>query len=177
MMASRGRVVRVGQRPNTSGFTLFEVLAALAVLGIASGIFASLFVASMNLGHLNQSQAIASSLADEQLVILRSYPEGFTWPDFDSLEAGQFGPVVPADPVGNAVSATDPPSVMPFDRPAFERERNFYDLFSWQAFARIPSPDAGYIEVATVVHWVEKGKPQALTLTSAVPRIRIEELP
>lgn len=175
MMASRGRVVRVVHRPNSSGFTLFEVLAALAVLGIASGIFASLFIASMNLGHMNQSQSIAASHAGEQVVLLRNYPEEFTWPDFNALEPGAFGPVTPKDPTGDATSATDPPSVMPIEPRAFERERNFYDLFSWQAFARVPSPDAAYVEVASVVHWLEKGKPQSFTLTSAVPRAIVEE--
>ena len=173
-MACRGRVIRPGTRPNDSGFTLLEVLAALAVLGIASGIFASLFIASMNLGHLNQSRSIATSLAEEQLILIRDNPKGFSWPKLSTLEVGQFGPVTLADPTGTGLASTDPPETMPFELPAFQRERNFYAQFSWEAHARLPQQDAGYVEIVVAIRWLEKGKPQSVTLTSAVPRSLVE---
>lgn len=173
-MVRRGRVVRPARRSNASGFTLFEVLAALAVLGIATGIFASLFIASMNLGHLNQSRTIAASLAEEQLVLIRNHPQGFTWPDFNALAAGEFGPVTPADPAGTALSAADAPAAMPTDKTAFQRDENFYAQFACGSYARIPDADAGYVEIAAVIYWTEKGRPQSITLTSALPRTILE---
>lgn len=167
MMGSRGRVDRVRGRAERAGFTLLEVLAALAVLGIATGIFATLFMASMNLGHLNQSRSIAATIADEQVVLLREFPEAFEWPDFTATEPGTFSHVSPRE---RAASATAPPSVMPFESVAYRRDSIFYDRFSCDLYARVPSEDAGHLEIATVVHWVEKGKRQSITLTSAVPR-------
>ncbi len=183
-MVGRGMAVIRIRAAHTSGFTLFEVLAALAVLGIATGIFASLFVASMNIGHLNQSSAMAASLAEEQLLIIRNHPQGFAWPDAATLALGAFAPVTalerpatgPAETKSSTVelSATTLPAMMPFDPSAYTRARNFYEQYTWQAFARLPEPDAGYLEVATVIRWQEKGKPQSITLTSAVARSVVE---
>jgi prepilin-type N-terminal cleavage/methylation domain-containing protein len=168
-MVGRGLAVIGIRARNDSGFTLFEILAALAVIGVATGIFASLFVASMNIGHLNQSSAIAATLAEEQLVLLRNHPDGFVWPDAAALDSGEFAPITLRDPATQHASFAQP-AVMPFDPRAFTRDRNFYDQFTWEAFARLPDPDAGHLEVVAVVHWQEKGRPQSISLTSAVTR-------
>jgi prepilin-type N-terminal cleavage/methylation domain-containing protein len=175
-MKSRGRVQRRPCTDGRSGFTLLEVLAALVVLGVATGIFASLFVASMNLGHLSQSETVAATLAEEQLVLLRNHPQGFAWPDLAAVDPGSFAPVAPHGAT-EGLSATFLPSMMLLNQRANDRDHAFYERYSWQTFARLPEPDSGYLELAVVIAWAEKGKPQRFVLTSAIPRNLVEAAP
>lgn len=162
-------------RSSGAGFTLLELLTAMAVLGVAATIFFRLFSSSVALADNSQSHEIAANLAQEYLTQLQASPERFVWPNYDDAQAGESLSVTPV--TGGAIEqkAVEPPVAVPTRRRAYERDRNIYHGFVWEAFARLPEPDAQYVEVTVDITWRDKrGRAQRFSLTSAVPRSRGE---
>ena len=161
-------VHRRPRSPCSPGFTLIEILVALAVLSVGVTIFVSLFSSSLALSQSSRNQTVAASLAEEQVQLLLHRPAQYDW----HLETAKPGELVEVT-VPNASERyhpCDPPSVLPVEPSASMREQNLYDGFTWQAFRKTPSADAGYMEVTVVVRWIEAGRPRLFALTSAVPR-------
>lgn len=159
----------------SSGFTLLEVLAAIAVVSVASLIIISSFTTSIALGGANRNRNIAAALAEEQLASLRQNPKVYIWPNLSSLEPGQLMEVRPQETPEGAQIPVSPPSSLPSAKTVHDRELLLYKKFSWQAFARLPSEDAGYLELAVVVRWKHQGRDELLALTSSVTRAQVEE--
>lgn len=157
-----------------SGFTLLELLTAIAIMSVGTFVIVSLFASSITLADINRSRKVAAALAEEQLASLTTKPEIYVWPDLRSLEPGDLAEVRLQGTEPGVPNPVTPPSALPPARAAQDREMNFYDGFSWQAFARLPSRDAGYVEVTVVVRWVCQGREDLITLTSSVPRAQVE---
>ena len=154
-----------------AGFTLLELLTALAVLGIAATIFFRLFTSSTSLAASSVSHEIAANLAGEFLTEIQTSPERFVWPDYDDVAIGQPQAIQPVEdgPIGKKI--TDPPVIMPTVRRAFNRDRSLYNDFAWEASAVLPAKDAQYIEVTVELMWNDRGgRTQRFWLSSAVPR-------
>lgn len=163
-----------GTRRN-AGFTLVEVLVALAVLSVATYVIIKLFTNSVTLGQQDRSQRSAYALAEGRLADLSMRPDDYVWPAADALAAGnlvEIGHKVD-DPKG-AIREALPPTTLPTYRGAADREIQFYQRFSWRAFVRDQDPKDAYCEVTVVVRWQQSGREQAVCLTTEMPRPRSE---
>ncbi len=169
----RSTVVRRGGRAAISrvaqGFTLVEIVTALAVISVATFILLSLFTASYSLVLDDRQVRIALSLAEERLTDITTNPTLYEWPAFDSDD---FGPVMPRNPA-LAPETFEAPSALPPEPKAGRRESALFSEFSWEAHARVPEPDADHIEVVVAVQWDVRGRARRFTVTSATPRTRV----
>ncbi len=154
------------------GFTLLEVLVALAVMGIAIQVYVSLFNNSVDLGSTAQHRSLAARFAEDQLNAILRAPDQFRW-EVPALGADAVFPVKLAEddpPAGNPIAH---PLAMPPEETAFRREAQTLDKFRWQAFARLPGPNAAYYEITVAVRWKDAARDQVVTMTSAVPRVAV----
>lgn len=150
------------------GFTLIEILVALAVLSAATFIYIELFVSSLELGRGNRNAAIASAAAEAELFALTQAPERYLW-HWDPADPDALFPIQRAedDPkAGNLVTA---PAVMPVRDAPHAREQELYRGFRWHAHGQL-AETGRYFEVTVSVHWQEQGRERLLALTGAVPR-------
>ncbi|MDQ1257057.1 MAG: Prepilin-type N-terminal cleavage/methylation protein [Candidatus Hydrogenedentes bacterium] len=166
-MIERRRLTAAGKVRRCEGFTLIEVVAALAVLSVATIIFLSMFVSSMELAQANRNRKAAADLAQDRLNDLRINAHRYTWPSFDGANAD---PLPVALDAAQAEGERKIPATMPVDQISNRREKFFYEAFSWEALARLPKPDAAYIEATVLVRWYERGRSQVLALTTCLPR-------
>ena len=159
------------RRTLRSGFTLMEVVVAVAVLGVAISIFVSLYSGSLGLAQAGKNRSIAATLAEGQLNTILNNPQDFLWEtnETDGTLAIRLGEDDPA--AGNNF---DTPSTLPLERRARDRQVNEYDDFRWTAFSNRPS-DANYVEVTIVIHWTESGREDVLALSSALQASRVPE--
>ncbi len=165
-----GRRSGLGTR-RVAGFTLVEMIVALAVIGVAVSVFVSLYGKSRELGRRSINRAIAVELGQAQLAAIVDAPQQFFW-EFPE-ESGRRFPIrlSEEDPVAGNLFA--PPVVPPIEEDAKRRTVVRYTQFRWTAQGRLPAPDANHYEVSLVVRWEEAQRPQMLSLTSAVPRFRL----
>ncbi len=160
---------------NGGGFTLIEILAALSIMGVATFLFISLFTSSLELAQASRNLKVAADLADSQLHDLAHNAGGYVWPDVEDVQGGE---LVRVRPEGTQSRAAVPhPSAMPLDPAAHRRETNFYQKFSWDAYARLPRPQSPYVEVTVVVRWADRGRDRVFALASCMPRAVIGGAP
>lgn len=154
------------------GFTLLEMLTALAVIGIAATIFFSLFTSSNSLATTSQSHEIAVNIAEEYLATIQANPERFVWPDYDNAPIGEVHALKPIENGAVEEHFTHPPQAMPTTRRAFDRDQNLYNDFTWAAFTVLPHEGAQYAQLTVEISWMDGGKLRRFSLGSAVPRAR-----
>lgn len=161
--------VRAGR--HRGGFTLMEMLVALAVLGVAVTVFISLFTSSIDISQTASNRGVAASIADARLTDIVAAPERYQWLQEPGAEETRFPiQLTGEDPAaGNPVS---PPSAMPPEPRAYETQSALYDRFRWEAFGKLAAGGA-YYEVTVVVRYHERGREQLLTMTSAVPALAV----
>jgi len=145
------------------------MIVALAVLSVATGVMASLFTGSLALSANSRHQRIAAALAEEQLAAVLRHPEQYAWPltAAGNLELFEIRPLV-------VRAAPQPPSALPAVKAAASRTSGEYGQFSWRAYGRLPAAGAPYLEVTVVVGWTDAGRERLVSLTSAIPRVRVE---
>ncbi|MCX5758557.1 MAG: prepilin-type N-terminal cleavage/methylation domain-containing protein [Candidatus Hydrogenedentes bacterium] len=159
-----------------SGFTLMEVLVAIVVMGVGITVFISLFGSSLALAQSNRYQTVAAQLAGECLQAVVCAPERYDW----HLNPADPGALTVVTAPGESPETRHPvslPATLPTDRRSNLRDVNLYKQFSWQAYARIPKPDAGYVELTIAIRWIEQGRERVFALTSCVPRTAIPAKP
>lgn len=158
-----------GQR---SGFTLLELMVALAVMGVAISIFVQLYTVSLDFAKTSINSRIATAVASEQLHLMQRHPERFLWnisaPGADERFEINLGPDDPK--AGNPAQA---PAIMPAELSAVAREEVRYGAFRWKAFGELRH-NASYYEITVVVHWTESGHEKTLAMTSAVTRDKVD---
>lgn len=157
------------------GFTLLEILVALAVLGVSVSLFTSLFIQTLALSDASRNESVAVSLAEERLESLLNDPGAYVWPGVDG-SPGQLLEVAEKDGGKGPPYSVEPPPVTPLDPGASRREQNVYNRFSWQAYAKLPRTDAGYLEVTAVIRWSEAGRGKVFALTAVAPRMQAARL-
>ncbi len=163
------------RRNERAGFTLIEVIVALAVVGIAATIIITLFFSSHSAILLARDESIAATLAEAKLSEIVAMPKNYVW-----KTGGEVGKEIPVlapeakdekpQPVGIA------PATLKEGSPEFMRENNVYKGFTWSAFARVPSATSAHTEVTVVVDWTRAGRTHRVALTSALPRAAVEGL-
>lgn len=163
----------ISSRPHKTaraGFTLLELLTALAVIGIAATIFLRLFSSSVSLAATSLSHEVALNLAEEYLAAIQSNPERFAWPDLEDTASGKVQPIKSIENGELEESFTSPPAAMPTIRRAYNRDWSFYRDFSWVAFAVLPEGNAQYVEIIVEISWTDEGRLRRFSLASVVPR-------
>ena len=154
------------------GFTLIEVLVSLAVVSVAATIFVSLFTSSVTLGRSSRNQAVAASLAQEQLEAILRDPASYNW-NLDKAAPGELAEITVGDDYNPRRNRFALPAALPVEPRHNTREETFYDKFWWQAYARLPGPDAHHVDVTVVVRWPDKGRPRMTALTCSLPRAEL----
>jgi prepilin-type N-terminal cleavage/methylation domain-containing protein len=169
------------------GFTLVEILVALAVVATAATILVSLFGSSLTLSRLNRSKLVAASLAEEQMDTILRNSSSYVW-NLDGAEPGQLVEVVPLDrgqpepsgaakqgiPAGRSFDAL---VAVPVEPASSAREENFHGKFRWQAYASLPQPNSKHVDVTVVVRWQDGGRDKSVALTSSAPRFSLGSRP
>lgn len=145
-----------------AGFTIVEVVVALAVLSVATYIAVSLYTSGYAFAATSGHAAIAMDLAEMRLIELEVAPGEFAWPE---PVVGAFGEIAPVD-----TEATYTPEVLPTDRRYGLRARNLYERFTVRSLGRLQEEEAGYAEILVVVTWLDQGRERVYTLSSALPR-------
>lgn len=153
-----------------------EVLVAMAVMSVATYLIVGAFTGSVELGEQSITSAVAAAYAEEQISELQRNPSAFDWPDETALAGGSFGVIAPkaADPA-NRASVAAAPAILPADARLQQREQNLHSKLTWEAYARLPKPDALVYEVSVRVKWVLYGREQMIVLTTAMPKPPAED--
>jgi prepilin-type N-terminal cleavage/methylation domain-containing protein len=155
---------------NRRGFTLFEVLCAVAVASVGAAVFVSLFSSSLALLQVSRDKGIAASLAEEQALYITHNPAQFDW----RLQGAAPGALAEIKPVG-----FDPkkdrqvfplPGAMPAEPDAARTQKNLYEKFTWQAFAQVPEPAAASVTFHVVVQWSHGVHGRTFSVCASVPR-------
>ena len=162
------RICHVRKRRGDEGFTLVEVLVALAVLSVATFVIIQLFSKSVGLGQTDRSRRTAMVVAEERMADLAMRPGDYQWPE----AADQLVELTPA--AQEASRQATAPATTPAYPSAADREAQFYSRFTWKAFVRYPAETPGTCEVTVVVNWEQDGKPQSASLTTLLPRPKKE---
>ncbi len=178
------------QRPSVTrgrarrGFTLIELIVAIAIISVATSVFLSLYFSSLAITKSVENHRTAAEVARAKLAYLEAHPEAFLWelPEKPGdtrfpIKLGEDEPLI-----GNPV---EPPAVLPDDKRAERRTENLYTQYSWNVFGKYPVKERDattgepmrygkdYFEVTVVVSWEEKGRIERLALTSAIPSDRV----
>lgn len=154
-----------GGGSRATGFTLIEILVALAVLSVATTVIMSLFSSSVSLGQRDRSRRAAYSLAEQRLSSVAINSAAYEWPDAEMLSSGEL--------IEIPVSAEDRltsnlPTTLPIYPTAHEREQNFHERFTTNVYVRAAGV-AGVYEVTAVVRWQQDGRDQSISLTTTIP--------
>ncbi len=176
------------ERRRKAGFTLLELVLALAILGLAVTLMLSLFFRSTELGDTVRNRTLAAELAETQLAAILATPEYFTWrlPADRPLHALGSTALFPVTPLGSEAGPDEtypwrPPSVLPVQDAQAAQDTARYEQFRWRAFvaapggpyAAYPTPGYAYLELSVAVQWEEAGRTRQWVYTSAVPLERI----
>jgi hypothetical protein len=161
---------------------MIEMIVALAVMGVATTIFVSLYRTSMELASSGSHQLVAAQLAEAQLQDIVRHPENYLWEIPETPDAARYRVKQDEDDPLVGLSFAGP-GVAPAADTANLRNEKLYGLFTWRAYALFPRveggglrPDPAYLDVVLEVRWVEGGRDQVLSLTSVVPFVQ-EKLP
>ena len=166
-MKAAGQAPRSRTSRGRTGFTLVEVVMALAVLSVATTIVISLWSKSLTFARLSRDHNVAASLAEERLADIQLHPARYDWAKFAGAAEGATEQIL--------MGGTERP--LPMDLPApmppleseDERETVYYGKFTWKAYAKKPAPSAGSLEVTVAVFWTYDGRDRTFILTSRMP--------
>ena len=155
----------------SSGFTLVEILVALAVVSIGITVLVAGFSSGLAMAKAGRNQTVAASLAEEQMQAILHNPSGYEW----GLEKAKPKQLVKISVKGRTEEAyyVKPPAVLPVERSASAREENLYSQFTWNAYAKLSDADAAYVEVTIAVRWMESGRERVFALTSNMSRAAV----
>ncbi len=153
------------------GFTLVEMIVALAVLSIATTILISVLGRGVALGEHSRHRTAAANIGESLLAEIQARPNAYVWPSFEDLASGELVEITPSDgkPGTSGYTVTAPAGVEPGSR-----QQVFFEGFRWRAHGRRPAERANYLELTVSLYWTEAGRAQSLALTTAFPRALVE---
>jgi len=156
-----------GGGSRATGFTLIEILVALAVLSVATTVILSLFSSSVSLGQRDRSRRAAYGMAEQRLTDVAINSMAYEWPDSEMLSSGELIeiPVSAEDRVTSNLPAT-----LPTYPAANTREQDFHARFTSNLYVRAAGV-AGVYEVTAVVRWQQDGRDQSVSLTTTIPAL------
>ena len=175
----RRRARRGAFRRGAPGFTVMELLVALAVLSVGTGIFISLFNTSLDMAKTSSHRIVASQLGEAQLRHIVTHPDQFFWfyPDTPLFAIKETKDEDPPDGV-----LFEPPGIAPGTRRASANNEKLYGSLRWRAYGRYPRDaegalvaDPAYVEVILEVRWKEAERWKALAFTSITAAAMLPE--
>jgi prepilin-type N-terminal cleavage/methylation domain-containing protein len=154
-----------------AGFTLVEIVVALAVLSIATTILISMLGRGIALGDHSRYRTVAANVGQSILAEMQARPTAYVWPSFEDLQSGG---VVEVTPEGVEPGSEGHPVAAPPGADADRGDAALYSRLRWLAHGRRPVQSPDVLELTVTVFWTEAGRPYSLTLTTAYPRAFIE---
>lgn len=154
----------------SAGFTLMEIIVALAVIAVATTVGVSLFGYSYKASRDITDRRVAQQIAEAALDDLQRDPASYKWP----AATAELQPVERQDGSTNVA----PPEVSVPDSLINKTIRNQYALYKTRAYVKLldkASPNT--CELTTVVSWTRAGRPHAITLTALAPKRVLEGKP
>jgi len=172
MRIRTAKTERACSRGHRGGFTLLEMLIALAVMGVGVTVFIQLYSSSLTLARTSVNHRIAVEVANEQLALMQQRPEQYLW-NISVPGADERFPVTlgPDDP--KAGNPAEGPAALPAEERARNRDAVRYAQFRWKAFGELRH-NASYYDLTVVVRWMEEGREKMLAMTSAVARDKVD---
>lgn len=162
-----------GEIRQERGFTLFEMLSALVVMGVAVSIFFQLFIGAINLKDSSSKSQSAARVAEKKLTWVRTNPEAFEWPRYEEAKPGALLPLF-LEGETTHVTQAGRPSEKPTDQRASERTLAHYKNITAELYTSLPAPDANHVLIVAVVVWTVEGREETFSLTTTMPRSATE---
>ena len=175
-MEESAQVLRIRTSPSglsrkrAGGFTLFEMLVALAVTAIAITGGLTLLMSSLTVSQMSRHISVATALAEERLTDLKNNPGQYNWSGL-AIAAPNEWIELDKEPGGTAFA---PPSVLSQIKPDASQDKDLHEKFTGEAYARLRDPQDSKLEIVVVVRWTEGKRARSLVLTSFLPRRRVE---
>lgn len=157
------------------GFTLIELIVALAVVGIGVTVLFQLFIVSLNINQKSNNLVLATCIAQDCLGQIITTPEKFHWQIPDNVKPGEVFPILTSLDEPKMGNRVEPPKIAPPDWASFKKYQSGFDKYFWKAFGRLSTSSSEVYEVTVVVTYKERGREQNYTLTSFVPVYRVNK--
>lgn len=153
----------------SAGFTLMEIIVALAVIAVAATIGVSMFGGSYAAGRDVTDRRVAQQIADAALDDLQRDPASYKWP----AATAELQLVERQD--GNNKAAR--PNVTVPDRLINKTIEKQYELYTIRSYVRLNDASPNTCELTAVVSWTRASRPHAITLTALAPKRVLEGKP
>jgi len=160
----------------SKGFTLIELIVALAVLSIAVTGLVQMFSLSLNLAQTSQNAILAGNIAYDKLDYLRNCPEKFIWKVSDSVNPEDFFSILTSEDEAKAGNVLEVPITVPPDWASFRKYKDVSQKFRWKAFGKLVSNGKDYYEVVVIVIYKEFGRIKYYTANSIIPCFQIDKV-
>jgi prepilin-type N-terminal cleavage/methylation domain-containing protein len=164
---------------SNQGFTLAEMVIALAVITVATSILVSMLGHGIALGNHSRHRSAAANIGESILTEIQMRPTAYVWPSFEDLSSGELVEITPTGAstgtAGHSVAAPLGADVVPAGTLNPRRQREFFDGFRWLAHGQRRMDGANHLELTVSIFWTEAGRPQSIALTTAYPRALIEQ--
>ncbi len=160
----------------SKGFTLIELIVALAVVSIAITVLVQLFTASLNLVQSSQNAVLASNIAFEKLNFIKSCPEKFIWKVSESANSEGVFPILTSEDEPKTGNPVEVPVIAPPDWASFRKYKNVSQKFRWKAFGKPLAEDKENYEVIVTVIYRESGRIKSFISNTVIPRFQIEKV-
>lgn len=158
------------------GFTLIELIVALAVVSIAVTALVQLFTMSLNLNQTAQNAILANTIAYEKLNYLKNCPEKFIWKIPENINGDTIFPILTSEDEAKAGNVLDVPIVAPPDWASFRKYKNVSQKFRWKAFGRLSPENNDSYEIILTVIYKEFGRTKYCIANSIIPRFQIDKV-
>ena len=153
----------------SAGFTLMEIIVALAVIAVAATIGVSMFGGSYSAGRDVTDRRVAQQIAEAVLDDLQRDPAAYKWP----AATNELQLVERQDGTTNVA----PPKVSVPDSLIQKTVRNQYALYTARSYVKLNDASPNTCELTTVVSWMRASRPHAITLTALAPKRVLEGKP
>ncbi|MCX8066143.1 MAG: prepilin-type N-terminal cleavage/methylation domain-containing protein [Candidatus Hydrogenedentes bacterium] len=152
------------------GFTLIELIVALAVLSVAVTVVVQMFSISVDMSRVAQNSILAHMIAEEKLEFVVNHPEKFKWNIPENYKFGDFFRVLTSSDEPEAGNKVEEFLSLPPEWERYVRYKNVLSSFRWKVLGKLSSPDSNVVEVIVVVSYRESGRLRNYALMSIVPR-------
>ncbi len=160
----------------SKGFTLIELMVALAVVSIAITGLVQMFTLSLNLAQTSQNAILASNIAYEKLNYLKNCPEKFVWKIPENINSETIFPILTSEEEAKAGNVLEVPIIAPPDWASFRKYKNISQKFRWKAFGKLVGEEKESYEVVVTVMYIEFGRTKYYIANSVIPRFQIEKV-
>ena len=167
---------RLFLQKTAKGFTLIEIIVALAVLSVAITGLVQMFSLSLNLSQTSQNVILASSIAHDKLNYVLNCPDKFVFKIYGNLKPGEVFSILTSIDEPKAGNTIETPMIAPPDWASFRKYKNVSQKFHWKAFGKIPDNNPDCYEIIVAVIYNERGKTKYYMENSVIPRFQFNKV-